>query len=544
MHERRRNQASYDRNVKINELLKFSKTFKLATPVPKDLVPILAKDPNKQETIIQRAQKQADEKSSPQSKAPQVLSEQQQKPGLRGPGPSRFENGASAAVPFPTQPERQGFARGRPPYPPPPGPYAGGQGGRFQPPIHPGRGGTGMLGHRLTDSYNNRKGVAGPLPTPLAIGDSRLPPSGPGSNNSAVSSPSKVHTPTSSVASSKFNVKASEFRPNPAASTFTPGTSASPMTRGLSGPRAASPSMFFGARKLLPISERPSLTDQFNPIKRLKKEMDEQDEKDYSFNGGIPPAYKTPPTWDVAPENEEKKYIQMFRQPVIVPSISPQARAMTNPQFPQQVAFPFPQTSPNLPPIPGTVQGTQPFPSQPATGPVHFEDHRVQFPASTSQVFSTPRPQSALYPSPLASHAQLAFAQPMPQFYMNQPTPQPGHVRPYPATPQFMNTQTAMGAPMMVQQSSSGPYMNVPQGVPYATPQMQVFSPSPAHAHAYPQVPPPQPHGGYPSPSRTAPMMMHQGSQPGRPPQPVMSMTPAQNGQPVYSSQHPPQSMF
>lgn len=53
LQERRRNQASYDRTVKLNELMKFSKNFKLATPVPKDLVPILAKDPQKQEEIIQ-----------------------------------------------------------------------------------------------------------------------------------------------------------------------------------------------------------------------------------------------------------------------------------------------------------------------------------------------------------------------------------------------------------------------------------------------------------------------------------------------------------
>ena len=79
-----------------------------------------------------------------------MLSDQQQKPGLRGPGPSN---------------------------PPPPGPYAGSQGGRFQPPMHPNR---GMLSHWLTDKWNNLESVAGLLPTPLAINDSWFPPSGPG----------------------------------------------------------------------------------------------------------------------------------------------------------------------------------------------------------------------------------------------------------------------------------------------------------------------------------------------------------------------------
>jgi hypothetical protein len=56
-------------------------------------------------------------------------------------------------------------------------------------------------------------------------------------------------------------------------------------------------------------------------------------------------------------------------------------------------------------------------------------------------------------------------------------------------------------APMMIQQQSSGPYMTVPQYPP------QMYSPNPTHV--YPQQ------NGYPSPGRTAPMMMQQGSQQG-----------------------------
>ena len=543
MQERRRNQASYDRNIKLNELLKFSRNFKLATPVPTDLVPILAKDRTKQEIIMQKSQKQADEKSpTPPSRVTtageqQQQQQQQQKLPPRGPQPSRHhEDGPPASIDTPPsippqQFDRQGFSRNRHPYAPPPGgPQGGGGHMQHHTPTHPGRGGvgTGMLSHRLTDNLQARKGsFVGPVPTPL---DVRVSPA---HSHSGVSSPSKTQTPTSSV-SSKFNVRALEFRPNPAASTFTPGSS--PMTRGLStSSRAASPSMFFGPKKLLRATERPSIADQFNPIKRLKKEAEEETDKDYSFNGGIPPAYKTPPTWDVAPENEEKKYTQMFRQPVVVPSISPQVRTVSTPQFPAQFAYQFPQTGPSGMP-PATAQGAPQFHPQQASGPLHFDDHRMQVSASQSQMFPSPRPQNShmAYSSPMATpQTQLAaFAQPMPQFYMGQATPQPGQMRPYTGAPQFVNPQ-AMGAPMMVQQPSGGPYVNVPQGMsPYA-PQMQMYSPSPAHA--YPQhVPPPQPHSGYPSPSR-APIMMHQGSQPGQPPQP-MFMSPVQHGQPMYSS--------
>lgn len=534
MQERRRNQASYDRTIKLNELMKFSNTFKLSTPVPKDLIPILAKDPDKQEDIIHKAQNQTEEKSP--SKATPVTAEQ--KPPSRGPGPARYDSGT---MPTPSQSDRQYHPRGRQMHPP-----TGPQGGR--PPhqgVHPGRGGTGMLSHRLADNLQQRKGAAmGPVPAPLPINDARTGPTGPGGDQSGVSSPSKTQTPMS-AASSKFNAKAMEFKPNPAASSFTPSASAvsspQPPFRGRAFSRATSPSSFFGAKKPRPITERPSINGQFNPVKRMKKESAEQTEKAYSFNGGIPPAYKTLPTWDVPAGNEEKTYQQLFKPPVGVPSISPQSRSASNPQVPPQPHLPyqFQQPNPGMPPASGPPHGPHPVhPQQHQGSGPHFDDHRMQMTASTPQVFPSPRLQQSHigYPSPMAPQAQLAFNQPIPQFYMNQGGPQPAHMRHYPGAPQFVGPQTTMGAPMMVQQPSGGPYMGMPQGMAPYTPQMQMYSPNPGHA--YP-APPPQPHSGYPSPSRGAPMMMHQNSQQGQPPQPVMFMGPGQQGQSVYPPQQP-----
>lgn len=534
MQERRRNQASYDRTVKLNELMKFSQNFKLSTPVPKDLVPILAKDLHKQEEIMHKAHHQVEEKVS--ARATPVTAEQ--KPPTRGPGPARYDSGTA---PPPSQPDRQHYSRGRQMYPPT-GPH-GGQGGRLpHQAMQPGRPGTGMLSHRLADNLQQRKGAAmGPVPAPLPIQDVRIPPTGPAGDHSGVSSPSKAQTPMS-AASTKFNVKAMEFKPNPAASTFTPGASTvsspQPFFRGRTFSRATSPSSFFGAKKPRPISERPSLNNDFNPIKRMKKESAEQTEKDYSFNGGIPPAYKTLPTWDVPDGNEERTYQQMFKQPMAVPSI-PQNRSASNPQAPHQpqVPYQFQQPNPGVPPVSGPPHGPPHVHPQAhhGSGP-HFDDHRMQMSASASQVFPSPRLQQSHmgYPSPMAPHAQLAFNQPVPQFY--QGGPQPAHMRHYPGAPQFAGPQTTMGAPMMVQQPSGGPYMGVPQAMTPYTPQMQMYSPSPGHAFP---APPPQPHSGYPSPSRGAPMMMHQNSQPGQPPQGVMFMAPAQHGQSVYAAQQP-----
>lgn len=539
MQERRRNQVSYDRNIKLNELMKFSKNFKLATPVPKDLVPILAKDPDKQEAIITRAQHQTDD-DKPDNDTPPSTEE---KPATRGPVPGRYESGT---MPASTHGERSNVNRSRQLFPPT-GPQAGGQGGRFQnQATQPGRPGTGMLSHRLADNLQQRKGNAamGTVPTPLPIPDGRTPPTGPAGERSGVSSPNK----SQAIGSSKFNVKAMEFKPNPAASSFTPGggsaavASPQPLFRGPSVSRAASPSVFFGSKKPRPVSERPSLNDQFNPIKRMKKEGTEPTDKASSFNGGIPPAYRTLPTWDTPAGNEDKTYLQMFKPPVAVPGVFPQQRSASNSQVPHQpqMPFPFQQATPGMPPVSGPPHGPHLHPQQHHSGPPNFDDHhRMQMSSSTSQIFPSPRLQQnhVAYPSPMTHHAQLAFQQPMPQFYVNQGGPQPPHMRHYPGAPQFMNPQ-GMAAPMMVQQPSGGPYMGVP---PYG-PQMQMYSPNPSHV--YPQHgPPPQSHSGFPSPSRGAPMMMHQNSQPGQPPQPVMFMGPGQPGQPGHPGQ-PGQPMY
>ncbi|EEQ88081.2 PAB1 binding protein [Blastomyces dermatitidis ER-3] len=563
LQERRRNQASYDRTIKLNELMKFSKNFKLGTPVPKDLVPILAKDPSKQEEIIEKARRQHEEKlaaaaakaagATPPDASTATAPAAEQKPTApRASGSSRYDVGA---VPPVAPSDRQQYPRGRQGYPPM-GPHSG-LGGRpmGHHTAHPGRSGPGLLSHRLADIQQQRKGGAmgHPMPPPLPVQDGRIPPHGPlGGDQCSLNSPHKsVQSPTSAT-STKFNVRAHEFKPNPAAHTFTPGgtsamTSGPANARPQSISRAASPSAFFGAKKPLPPSERPSINDHFNPVKRMKKEATEQSTtKDYAFNGGIPQAYRTPPTWEVAPINAEKTYADMFKTPTPVPSASPQ-RAASNPQLPHQHQLPF-HLQHSGPPTTGPPQA-HPHPhaqSHHPSGPPLFEDHhRMHMSASTSQVYPSPRLQQTpvAYHSPMGHHAQLAYGQPVPQFYTAQ-GPQPAHMRHYPGGPQFVNPQNGMGAPMMVQQPSNGPYAGMPQGmgVPY-NPQMPMYSPNAGHAYPQHVPPPPQPHSGYPSPSRGAPMMMHQGSQQGsqqgHPPQPIMFMNSSQHGQPVYAPQQP-----
>ncbi|KAJ5893886.1 hypothetical protein N7495_005577 [Penicillium taxi] len=532
--ERRRNQVSHDRTIKLNELMKFSKNFKLSTPVPKDLVPILAKDPHKQEAIIQRGQQSVDD-TSPPNTAAQVPD---QKPPVRASGPNGL-------LP-PTAPsDRQNFARGRQGYPPT-GPLAGPGGKLPQQPMQQGRPGTGMLGNRLADNLQQRKGAAasatgaGQVAPSLPIQEARAPPTGPASDQLRVTSPAKTQAATATT-QPKFNVRAMEFKPNPTASTFTPGGAPAPVagpaaSRHQSVSRVANPSTFFGARKPRPASERPAFSDGFNPIKRMKKESLEaaqkkdKDKPPFPFNGGIPFPYSTFPTWDIPKGNEEKTFDQAFKHPSPGSSISPQSRTgSNNPNIPQQhIPFPYPQGNPGMQPSSGPPNG--PMINHPHGH--QGDDHRIHGnPASAQGGFRSPRMLNnhAGYPS---VQPGMSFGQP--PFYGG---PQPNHMRhPYQGGPQFIGPPGSMGAPMMVQNPSNGPYMNVPQGMPYnGQMQMPMYSPSPGHA--YPHVPQPQPQSGYPSPSRGgAPMMMHQNSQSDHP-QPMMFMSP---GQPGYGQPHMP----
>ena len=90
--------------------------------------------------------------------------------------------------------------------------------------------------------------------------------------------------------------------------------------------------------------------------------------------------------------------------------------------------------------------------------------------------------------------------------------------------PAFITPQgQAMGGHMMVNQQSSGPYVNVQMA-----PQMQIYSPVPGQIYPQPSGPMhPQPGiNGYPSPRQPAPIMAHTGSQQGHPPQQMIYMQP------------------
>lgn len=542
-----RTRATNDRQAKLKELLNFSETFKLRTPVPTDLVGILAKDPAKQEQIVEKAKKEHEEVPAVVNHASHPATGSEGKIPSRTVGLGKFDP-SMVPAPIPDRPtlgrSRQGHAAAtarneRP--------------GQLQT-GHTIRAGPGFAGHRAAGLQHERR-PAPPqtIPTPIPIHEGRIPPLGPSADQSSLSSPqrSSVHTPTSAM-STKFNAKASEFKPNAAAPAFTPaGTSiaaSSPKpiepARLVTG--TASPSPFFGTKIPRPAAERPAFVDHFNPFPRMKREVEQQKQqtkKDYSNNGGIPPAYNTPPRWDVTENNQDRTYKDVFDK-LTTPSISPSpsARSIPSQQAPyqQQIPYHLPNGGHNISQLNVPHHAVQHHQSQHPQN--HFEDgpSRLHM-TGTPQVYPSPRLGSGqmVFPSAMAHPAPMQYGQPVGQYVPAQGGPSPIHMRQYPATPQFMHAQTPhMAAPMMSHQLSNGPYMGLPQ---QQYQHMPMYSPSPAQA--YPQHPASQPHSGYPSPSRAVPTMMHQGSQQGHHGGQHVYGVPGQQAQAGYNQYGQPSQM-
>ncbi|KAL8694729.1 MAG: hypothetical protein Q9218_000655 [Villophora microphyllina] len=539
-----RQRATQDKAIKLNDLMKFSQNFKLLTPVPKDLVPILAKDKSKQEAIIEKAQRNA-ESITPSVQALAATSTDRKLPNLATevrPEVSRSiqEVNSTRQIVAPQGPQAIQQARDRSQQ-------------------SSTKGGTGLLSHRLADSHRQHKaGLQNmSIPQPIPI-QSISKPRGLAQNASQLPSgqpSSTARTPTSaSSTSARFNVKAMEFRPNPTANSFRPpgepsaASSPKSLSHGQAASRPTSPSAFFGNRKPLPAAERASISDHFNPLKRLKEKA-QQEGKAYPENGGIRRAYATPPTWTIVDDGEEyKSYKQMFDNIApVAPRASPQHGSPGHPSLPHQHQLPVhlqqvPHAMSHVPASQHAPFHAQPQPPHFATGSHHFDEHRMHLSTSSSSVYPSPRMQNATiaYPSPLTQQAQLAYGQPIPQYFVPN-GPQPAHFgRHFQGAPPMVPAQAGpLAAPMMVQQSSQGGYMGPPHGMalPFS-PQMPMYPPGQPTGYSGSSQPP----NNFPSPSRGAPMMMHQGSHQGQ--QPPVFMGPGQQyGQPVYAQQQPSHMM-
>ncbi|KAF2759452.1 hypothetical protein EJ05DRAFT_484405 [Pseudovirgaria hyperparasitica] len=516
--EQQRSMARADKAVKLNDLKKFSEMFKLHTPVPQDLVPILAKDESKQQEIVEKALKNVNEAKTTPTKPATATT-------LDTKTPRATQNVTSPVA----QPDKSNGSRQQRQGP---GNYptSSMRGSHHQ---NVPRSGGGPMGQRSSVTGQQYKAgtIHMPASQPQPINNIHIP-SGPSATSSG------IQTPSSGV-STRFNVKAMEFKPNPAASTFTPGGNPS----NTSSPRVTTPARpdssrkvvltsFFGGQKPKLPSDSSVLDTAFNPIERMRKEAEaEKKTKDYVLNGGIPQAFRTGPLWEVRPENAEKKYVDCFQvmqtaaQPIVTHG------QMGGPHVPHQHQLPhhLQQQIPNMPQH-HTPHHTPRHPhAQPhhAQGMPHFEGgHPMQFSASQSSMHPTSRPgqnyggygpqmQQGMPPA-------AVFQQSMPGYGMS-----PNIHHRQPGGPQFVHQMPVMGGHVMTQNPSQGPYM-----VP-GNPQVQMYTPLPGQAyphHGGPMPMQPAPNGFSSPRAHGAQMMAHQGSQQGHQPQPqIMYMQPGQH---------------
>ncbi|KAF4631935.1 hypothetical protein G7Y89_g6191 [Cudoniella acicularis] len=542
-------QSNNDKEIKLNDLKKFADSFKLNTPVPSDLVSIIAKDPAKQKEIQEKAKRNAEEaKANPSEAAKPIVPIPETKPAPR---PTPATHGTSPSnVPSRQNPNRtSNFAHQ--------GPY---NRSSQQPlPTQQSRPPPGNLGQRLRNIEQQNKHGQMPL-NPIPVHETRAPPTGP----SSIVDPnfSRRSSGVASAQGGRLNPNSSEFRPSPHAATFNPNgnpsTGSSPRSAANAvdhPPTPATRSLL--KRKPIPEAERTSLKGKFNALERIMT-IKPGPEKNWKETGGLKPAYDTPPTWRQVANDEKPDstmhltYTKLFEMtPFPAQTLSSPNPSQAVPQVPHQHQLPFhlqqgvhmgPRQSPRQPSmnLPGNPHSHGPAP--PFNGP---DDHRMM-PSQSAQSFASPRLHNVPpmnFPSPMNQPAQLAYQQGMMPY--GGPPMQP--YRSLSQSHQFVPQQAHMGPTIMMQNPTNG--FMTSQGM---APGPQIMYPQNGQGHFMPPGnghPPPAMPGvnGYPSPGRSAPMMMSQGSQQGhqQPPMfggmaPGMSPGP-QYGTPMYPQQPQPQ---
>ncbi|KAK5114992.1 hypothetical protein LTR85_010030 [Meristemomyces frigidus] len=518
--EQKKSHIRQEKSVKLNDLKKFAMNFKLNTRVPDDLVPILAKDREKQTEIQNKAEELA--------KEAEVKAEQKQKEKKIA------SAGVTPPAPAPTSAPPSNATTSQPPPPPASDPRLPfnqhsrtrvSQQMRGAPLSAQGQSPRAPLAQRLQQSFGARGGIAPPLP-PM---DLRIP-TGPAA--------AADRAPLSPASSIGLNVNAPSFEFRPVASAFTPsGTSPSPqrVVNSMDTPSSSEATASFFGKDKKPTLDRKDAESSYNPIKRMtEEEPAEEYKKSLASNGGVPQPYRTPPTWSVIGDNANVSYRDAFpKSQAPSQGQSPMHTPNPNGPMPHSHQLPVHLQAPQI----STPQQRPPYYAQQHHGqaPPPFDPRMQQF-GPNGSVQSSPR----FPPANLAFNGQMQHMQ-MPQF-AGQPMPA------YGMSPSMGYRQPLVmqGGPMMMpghQQGGQMPQMRqgFPQGGPqYGGPpmggQMMVPNPSggymngPMPQQQYSPMPPhAQPHlphmqgahggpGGF-SGSPRPPMMQQQGSHQGFQPQ-------------------------
>lgn len=529
--------AKNDKEVKLNDLKAFANSFKLHTPVPSDLVPIIAKDPKKQKEIQAKAQRNAEEAGASKLHSQESSKTNSSFSDARIHRPTSLSRGSTSSSS--NIPNRQNNGRN----------------------INYTQQGYTIVSQQAPSSQQSRGSLGNRLkgldptksthlpPSHTTLPDSRPPPTGP-ANNIDINLSRLSGIP--SLHGARLNPNSIEFRPNPYATSFNPSAVSSPhsvVTAVAPAPRARS----ILRRKPLPPDERPSIAEKFDTLKFIKSLAPPSGkELAWKATGGLMPAYDTPPVWKQAIAEDKADcpirltYSQVFEPVPYTTSLFSPNQSHVLPHLP-----PHQQQSIHLSHLAHGMVGRQ----SPHQAPISLygnhqasnssfstahDDHRM-IPSHSAQSFASPRLQNVpmAYQSPINQATQLSFNPQMMQI-SNGPQLQVGY-RSLSNAHQFIPPQNHMGQVMMP--NPAGTFVTS-QGIT-SGPQMIYQGNQPP-----PYIPTNNNHtpmisnvNGYSSPGRASPMMVNQGSQQG-PQQPIYGINPGVSSAPNYGnpmfSQQPP----
>ncbi|KAM0276931.1 hypothetical protein ACHAQH_006262 [Verticillium albo-atrum] len=558
----RTSKAKADKEVKLTELKKFAQGFKLSTPVPTDLISIIAKDPSKQKEIqakalqnaedvartktVDSASKDKDAKDVPNKPAATPVAVQGTPDGRAGSRPSASQYASS-----PGSGPAVRNANARQSYAPPSHHNQSYRNDRQA--QHVSQQSRQSLGQRLRNAEQQKMSQPPPHQQ-TATPEVRVPPTGP-ANSAGDASFGRRLSGVPGHMGPKLNPNSHEFRPNPFATSFNPNgnhPSAGSSPRSGAAMNAPAVDATSGPAPVGQLIRRKTkaINVQKCFILAHVKTFSPPKVRNWDDNDGLRPSYDTIPTWRQLQEEDEKPESTMrltYREFLEQQSFAaPTMTTPTPPHVTSNVAHHYqlplhmqqnahgapPRQSPNMPSMPLHNQHV-PAPHGAYTNGV--DDHRMMH-SNSAQSFASPRMSHVpiTYTPAVNSPAQVPYSQPMMQPFSGPGTPQMNQYRTFSNTHQYLQQQQPghMAGPMIMQPQ----FMN-PQGMMPGQ-QMQMYG---GHAQFPPSNGGPPPHpgsNGYPSPGRpAAPMMAHQGSQQG---QVVYGMSPGvQYQQPVFAPQQP-----
>ncbi|KAK5998002.1 PAB1-binding protein 1 [Cladobotryum mycophilum] len=440
----RSSKAKADKEIKLTELKKFANSFKLSTPVPTDLVSIIAKDPAKQKEIQAKAMKNAEEmakaKTDTHTKKEVVLGKDAQpKQPEQTPTANAQDNRPARA---PAGPQAT-----------PPIPCTGGfRNNRAGPSQHP----TGSLAQRLHTIEQQKFSQPPTAHQHSARPEVRAPPTGPSNNVDAAYT--RRH---SGHLGAKLNPNSNEFRPSPFAAAFNPNShpSASSSPRSSVNHVAADSAGTFVQQTGQLIRRKTKAVDvtKCYILSHIKTITPPQG-RNWDENGGLRPSFDTLPTWRQLQDEEKSDstmhltYKEYFdRQPFASASMPTPNPPHVVPQLAHQHQLPFhlqhgahsmvQRQSPHMPPMQMHTPQHGPVPHQQYGN----DDHRMMH-SNSAQSFASPRMGQlpVAYPG-VTPPGQVPYNQPV---FVGPGNPQMAQFRSFSNNPHYAPPQGQMGGPL------------------------------------------------------------------------------------------------